>query len=178
METYVDPVEEIKSIIKDSKIKDKEFFIRKLNSLKRKSFKNSKIKKIVWDNEGGYPECSWGCIEYTLRPYKQGFGCDGTTDNNIHLIASIMAEREGWNYAELYSQVNKISVEEIENWLKDIQDKSGVTRKETLMPVYNTAKKWALALNDLYQINARSLETALEDLVLEKYPDAQKYLSF
>jgi len=44
------------------------------------------IKKIIWK----LPKHSKGYIELTIRPYYQGYGCDGTTDSNIHLLSYIL----------------------------------------------------------------------------------------
>lgn len=179
MELIIDPNTEI-SVWESSDYPYSERMIDRIKVLKKKLFKGAWIKKIVWDEEGGYPKHSWGFIQYTLRPYRQGYGCDGTTDNNIHLIASTMAQREGWNYEAIYREAYGDESDHawLHDWLEHIQKPNGTTRKETLLPVQNAAKNWALALNDLYQINNRSLEAVLEELVLDTYPKAEKYLSF
>lgn len=178
METRIDPNAEI-SAWESSDYPYSEMMIDRIKVLKKRLFNGPWIKKIVWDEEGGYPKHSWGFIQYTLRPYRQGYGCDGTTDKNIHLIASTMAKREGWDYEAIYREAynHEKNHEWLHDWLQHIQDPNGDTAKETVIPPQNTAKTWALALNDLYQINNRSLEAALEELVLDAYPKAKKYLS-
>lgn len=56
------------------------------------------IKKILWDAEGGYLEHAHGFVQYSPRPFVQGYGCDGTTDENVHLIALTLCERLGIDY--------------------------------------------------------------------------------
>ena len=38
----------------------------------------------------------------SVRPYVQGYGCDGTTDLNIHAIANRLAEQQGLDYPALW----------------------------------------------------------------------------
>lgn len=116
------------------------------------------IKKIVWDKEGGYPEHSWGFIQYTLRPYVQGYGCDGTTDNNIHLIAMHLSAMLGLQYEDLFLSAypDEKSIEEVFRWF-DIIRNDPVLRKETKLPKTITQDALLLALHDLYDINNRSL---------------------
>lgn len=165
METIVDFEEECKrnkySIYEDS-----------LEEIRRKWFDGAIVKKIIWDEQGGFPEYAWGFVQYTLRPYKQGYGCDGTTDKNIHRIAMVMCEREGWSYTDLHLKTYGEPMDGV--WLEEIL--SETVGKETVIPEENSAETWAMALNDLYQINKRDLEETLEAMVLERYPETRNYL--
>lgn len=62
------------------------------------------ILHIVWDKAGGYPEHAWGFQQWSVRPFVLGYGCDGTTDGNIHYIALQLCEQLGLDYIELYEQ--------------------------------------------------------------------------
>lgn len=149
-----------------------------LNSLRQKAKKGDWVKKIIWDKDGGHPEHALGFVQYSLRPYRQGYGCDGTTDKNIHLIASVMTQREDWDYVDLYQKAygDRDDVSWVADWVNDLQHNPSL-QNETRIPTANSTKTWAMTLNDLYQINNRSLEAVLEELVFAKYPEAKKYLS-
>ncbi len=145
-----------------------------ISDLKRKSLDNpgSWIKKIVWDKEGGYPEHAWGYTQYTLRPYRQGYGCDGTTDLNIHLIAMTMAEREGIDYLDIYRRAYPEENGDLA-WIADLRS-DAVTASETVIPEKNSNVAWRLALEDLHQINNRSLSIELKAELYERIENAQK----
>lgn len=119
---------------------------------------NKKVKKIVWDYESGYPEHAWGFVQWTCRPYSQGYGCDGTTDLNIHLIAIELCKKLNLNYQELYNQ----AYDELDEWLDEMDWKK--VRKETIIPDQVNDYTLRLLLYDLNEINNRSICELLEDV--------------
>lgn len=124
------------------------------------------IKKILWDAEGGYPEFSHGTIQYSPRPFVQGYGCDGTTDSNIHLIAFTLCQRLGIDYVVAYVQAYNPDDDTI-NWIRSLP-KNQALIEETILPENTGSEELGLMLYDLYQINNRSLVCALEDILEER----------
>ena len=122
------------------------------------------IKKIVWDAEGGYPEHAWGYTQFSPRPYLQGYGCDGTTDGNIHLIAATLCGRLGIDYAAAYAEAYRSDTapDEARDWVADLLADNELA-DETVIPKGKGRKALSLALQDLYQINNRSLVEVLEE---------------
>jgi len=45
--------------------------------------------------------------QHSIRPYKLTYGCDGTTDNNIHLIALHACKYYNINYLKAYNNAYK-----------------------------------------------------------------------
>jgi hypothetical protein len=86
-----------------------------------------------------------------LRPYIQGYGCDGTTDRNIHALANRLAEHHGLDYPSLLVRAypGEFSPSDDFQWLhdKDVLD-------ETVIP--NTVDA-DLVLSDLQAINNYTL---------------------
>lgn len=121
------------------------------------------VKQIVWDEEGGYPSHAWGYVQYSPRPFKQGYGCDGTTDENVHLIAALLCKKLSIDYAAVFVQADpdEDSYSEICNWIDGILADAELLA-ETLIPEEVTADVVILMLSDLYQINNRTLVAALE----------------
>lgn len=139
-----------------------------------KSIPHGFIKKIVWDEAGGYPEHAWGFVQYTVRPYHPGYGCDGTTDLNIHLIAEILAERAGLNYSQVYRSAYPDQPQHHREWLIAIRSNSKL-KTETLIPRTQRLNDWILALGDLYEINNRSLVQELSDCLNLRFPALQSW---
>ena len=133
------------------------------------------VKKIVWDAEDGYPEHAWGYVQYSPRPYRQGYGCDGTTDENIHLIAATLCGRLGIDYAAAYAEAYPADTapDEAKAWVADMLADPRLAG-ETAIPKGTGKKTLSLALQDLYQINNRSLVEVLE----EKFRAAGKPVVF
>jgi hypothetical protein len=123
------------------------------------------VKKIVWDKEGGYPEHAWGFAQYSPRPFRQGYGCDGTTDANIHLVALTLCGRIGLDYTALYKKAYP-DADNAESWLSALAKNEGLLL-ETLIPEIAGVDEFKLALSDLYQVNNRSLSSELEDALEE-----------
>ncbi len=87
----------------------------------------------------------------SLRPYIQGYGCDGTTDLNIHALANRLAEQQGLDYPTLLRRAYPADFSSAEDfqWLHD-----EVVLAETIIPKDVNAE---LALKDLQDINNYTL---------------------
>jgi hypothetical protein len=129
-----------------------------------KSVPGGYIKKIVWDEAGGYPEHAWGYVQYTVRPFVQGYGCDGTTDTCIHLLASVLCERLDIDYCAAYLKAYPDDSDPASTaaWLSELKSDPQAL-SDTLIPAEVTEDVLVLLLSDLYQINNRSLVAVLED---------------
>lgn len=130
------------------------------------SIPNGYIKKIVWDAEGGFPEHSHGTIQYSPRPYVQGYGCDGTTDENIHLIASSLCAKLGIDYVNAYTQAYGPD-RDIIGWIRELSSNPSLL-EETVAPENAGTDELTLMLQDLYAINNRALVCVLEDIFEER----------
>lgn len=121
------------------------------------------LVRIVWDAEDGYPEHAWGYEQFTVRPYRQGYGCDGTTDANIHLIAAVLCERAGIDYVDAYiaAYSHDSTFEDVRSWVDEIRSDLHLM-SETIMPTDRSPETFGYMLHDLYQINNRSLVMELE----------------
>jgi hypothetical protein len=133
------------------------------------------VRKVVWDKAGGYPKHAWGYIQYSARPFVPGYGCDGTTDDNVHLMAATLFERIGVDYAkamaEAYDDTTLAGARRLMRRLKADAELA----RETIMPAEPTVDALMLALSDLYQINNRSLVEVLETKALEKGIDLGRW---
>ncbi len=87
----------------------------------------------------------------SLRPYVQGYGCDGTTDLNIHTIANRLAQMHGLSYRSLLSRAypDDFSDSDDFSWLEDDVVIAETTIPEVIDP--------DVALSDLEQINNYTL---------------------
>lgn len=87
----------------------------------------------------------------SLRPYIQGYGCDGTTDLNIHTLANRLAAQQGLNYHALMIRAysGDFSLANDFQWLRD-----EVVLAETIIPKDINAD---LVLKDLQDINNYTL---------------------
>ena len=124
-----------------------------------KTLQDGYIMKIVWDDAGGYPQHAWGFIQYTVRPYIQGYGCDGTTDLNIHLIAATLCKRLGIDYTKAYTKA--YPEDQYCEWVDEMMSDADL-KAQTVIPDGVGEEVLMLALSDLYQINNRSLVGVLE----------------
>ena len=138
-------------------------FLTSLND-KAAQLPDGHLVRIVWDAEGGYPEHAWGHEQFTVRPYRQGYGCDGTTDANIHLIAAVLSERVGIDYVDAYmvAYSHDSIIEVVRSWVDGIRT-DGRLKSETIVPSDPSPEVLGLMLDDLYQINNRSLVMELEE---------------
>lgn len=129
------------------------------------------ILKIIWDDPDEYPEHAFGYEQYTVRPYHLGYGCDGTTDRNIHLIAATVFNRIGINYGQAYVDAysDEFNSNNRQAGIDDMNDCSDpVITGETVIPENNDLRTIQAVLHDLYDINNRSLVARLTELLLEK----------
>ncbi len=151
MEIFLDP--------HDEEAKDAPEYVRK-GALEA----NKQILKIVWDQDGGYPEHAWGYVQWSIRPYEQRYGCDGTTDLNIHLIALRLCESLGLDYVDLYERTyaEHDGFEYGDSWLRHRTPTDWESiEAQTIVP---EPSEQALrnVLYDLGEINHHSLVRVLE----------------
>ena len=87
----------------------------------------------------------------SLRPYVQGYGCDGSTDLNIHALTNRLAEQHGLDYPALliHAYPDDFSLADNLDWLYDKD-----VLAETVIPKKVDAE---LALKDLQDINNYTL---------------------
>ena len=118
------------------------------------------IKQIAWDAEGGYPEHAWGYVQWSLRPYEQRQGCDGTVDLNVHLIGIRLCEGLGLNYKALYEKAYEWEGDDLNtSWITD--ENWAEIEAETIVPDLSQ-KALKNLLYDLGEINNSSLIDVLE----------------
>ena len=116
-----------------------------------KALQNPWIKLITYE----YTNTITGKIRQhwstSLRPYSQGYGCDGTTDLNIHALADRLAEQQGLDYPALIVRAypGDFSLVDDFQWLHD-ED----VLVETVIPKDVDAD---LVLRDLQDINNHTL---------------------
>lgn len=120
------------------------------------------VKKIVWDKESGCPSDSWGYTQYTVRPFVQGYGGDGTTADNAHLVAISICERLGIDYARNLRQARsgEMSIRDAKRWVKKLRANTAVA-EETVIPDKITDDVVVLMLSDLYENNNQLLTAIL-----------------
>lgn len=132
------------------------------------------VKRIEWDAAGGYPKHSWGYVQFSPRPYKLGYGCDGTVDSNVHLIAERMCKAFGLDYGALYALAYPDAEADAPPsdggpWKpEDVED-------ETLIPEAPTLEVWRLIARELGEINNHSLVTVLCDALLDRGIDVGEF---
>ncbi len=130
-------------------IDEKDWIERKIEQ--GKTLQNPWIKLITYE----YTHTITGTIRRhwstSLRPYMQGYGCDGTTDLNIHALANRLAEQQGLDYPALMIRAypDDFSLADDFQWLHD-ED----VLAETVIPKAVNAD---LALKDLQDINNYTL---------------------
>ena len=134
------------------------------------------VKHIVWDEAGGYPSHAWGYVQYSPRPFKPGYGCDGTTDENVHLIAASLCQKLDIDYAKVYVSAypDERDIEEFHSWMVEMMADQDLLA-ETLVPEEASLDSLRLMLSDLYQINNRSLVAELEPLLQAKGFDVRNW---
>jgi hypothetical protein len=120
------------------------------------------VRVEVCDAAGGYPEHLWGFTQYSPRPYIQGYGCDGTTDRNVHLIAAVLCNYVGVDYVGAMSwSITSARRAGVPDAVRMVVTDVGL-RAETLLPQAPTVESLMLCLSDLYQINCKPLVGELE----------------
>lgn len=134
------------------------------------------LKKIVWTVEDGYPAHAAGFVQWTVRPFFQGRGCDGTTDGCVHFIAIKICECLGINYAAAYAKAYAdTSLSQAKKMVKDIVEEQ-TSRAEVILPDLPPSRDViALMLSDLYAINNRSLCEVLVSKLARKGFDVDDF---
>lgn len=127
------------------------------------SLPNGYIKKVLWDAEDGYPEHSHGFIQYSPRPFFQGYGCDGTTDENVHLIALTLCNILDIDYLSVYAQAYPDAEDDTLDWIRGLPLDQEIVA-ETIVPKSAGTRELALMLHDLQAINNRSVIDVLLDV--------------
>lgn len=145
--------------------------------VKRALVENKALLKIVWDEASGYPEHAWGYVQWSVRPYVQWYGCDGTTDSNIHLIAYRLCTQLGLDYAALYEQAynRPCDAPPGKSWLRLMGEENwAAIEAETVMPELS---KLALCgvLDDLHEVNNHSFAYVLEKEFIRLGYDVEDY---
>jgi len=135
--------------------------------LKKAGAERKRLLKITWDEADGYPEHAWGYVQWSPRPFTQLQGCDGTTDENVHLIAKIFCSQLGLDYPALWEQAyawRDPQEPSPGDWLRgDLNDEPWASiRTETVIPELSEQALRNL-LHDLNDINNRSIRTVLEE---------------
>ncbi len=111
---------------------------------------------------------STGYTSHSVRPYEQGYGCDGTTTENVNLIAYVLCERLGIDYMALYK----------ETYFKDRKgkgnNKKSVLRWITAKHVYDSTVipdniNIYHAIGDLMAIDHKSLGSLLRYEIEQKF---------
>lgn len=97
----------------------------------------------------------------SLRPYIQGYGCDGTTNENVHAIAQRLATQHSLNYLRLIAEAypRDIAPTDDASWLE-----ADVVLAETFIPASIDP---ILVLHDLTQINNHNLVTVLTQRLMQ-----------
>jgi len=101
-------------------------------------------------------------VEMSVRPYIQGYGCDGTTDEPIHAIANRLAAAYGIYYPDLLVSAypDSYSPDEDFAWLTD-----KAVLGETFIPDKIDPM---LTLDDLMSINNYQVADLLGELLAER----------
>lgn len=140
------------------------------------------ILHVVWDQAGGYPQHAWGYEQWSVRPFTQMYGCDGTTDANIHYIAMKLCEAIGIDYPALYDVAYEWQEKERQkrgrsdmpgDWLRRFN--WAPIAAETIVPTEPTHLAFQRLLDDLGEINNRSVVAALEDALIDKGYDTTNW---
>ncbi|MFK5949534.1 MAG: hypothetical protein QM500_12280 [Methylococcales bacterium] len=122
-----------------------------------------KILRLTYDADEGFNENEpmYRHHVYSVRPYIQTYGCDGTTDSNIHLIAKTVCHALDIDYLEMYKQAYPdADIPAVKKWFDSLEIHVG---HETVLPGQINQSVIMNVLHDLYEINNRSLVDVLED---------------
>ncbi len=123
--------------------------------------RGKQILRIVWDEDGGYPEKSWGYEQWSTRPYEQRQGCDGTVDMNVHLIGLRFCEELGLNYQMLYQKAYEQDDPLVETeWIETVDWEA--IEAQTIVPELSE-KTLKNLLYDLAEINNHSFVDVLQE---------------
>lgn len=140
--------------------------------LQKAQDKGKYIVKITWDKQGGYPEHSWGYVQWTVRPFMQTQGCDGTIDMNVHCIGIKFCQFLGLDYFKLYDNAYSWRDGDNADWLREYD--LDFTESQTIIPPMS-AQSLKCLLYDLNDINHRSLVAVLHDEFTKLGYDVEEY---
>ncbi len=127
---------------------------------------NRKILKIIWDREDGYPEHAWGYIQWSVRPYRLSDGCDGTRDGCAHFLAKHFLESINLNYFDIYDLAYFDDDREPTDMREFPDSYWNEVAKEVEIPEVNK-RNFRKLLDDLYDMNHRSIVALLEEMIDE-----------
>lgn len=103
--------------------------------------------------------CTWWSV--SLRPYLQGYGCDGTTNGSVHALAQRLTLQHSLDYAQLLRAAyprDTASTADFNWWETD------AILSETFIP---PTVDPVLVLHDLTQINYHALVDLLAERLLQ-----------
>ena len=137
---------------------------------------NRKVLRIVWDKEGGYPEHAWNYVQWSVRPFRQMDGCDGTIDDPVHLIGYRLCSQLGLDYAalmdEAYAWRDK---DDNGDWVRETTEEQWqAIERNTVVPKLS-AQSLSRLLYDLTDINYHSLVALLHDKFKTRGYDVDEY---
>ncbi len=137
-----------------------------------KAIPGGRVLKIVWDKAGDYPQHAWGYEQWSVRPYHLGYGCDGTTDGNVHFIAWQLCKAAGIDYPGVYAQAYPDSAGyQQEFWTPGTIAKIG---DETVVPPLSDIAI-RFVLRDLGEINNGMLAALLTEAFMRAGHDVENY---
>lgn len=111
------------------------------------------IKKIVWKK----PKHAAGYIQYSLRPYTQGYGCDGTTTSNILYITQCFLKKKNIDILKILNEAYPDEKFNLNFRLNTIES-------ETFIP--NTIDS-TLIIEDLHSINYHTFAVLVDDIIMQ-----------
>ena len=134
------------------------------------NFPNLKIYKIVWDEERGIEKEHhlYKYTQFSVRPYILTYGCDGTTDSNIHYLAYVICNHFKIDYLNAYKESYcERGEEDFNEWKKYIKSilNDEFIKKTTVVPKEITENNVVEIIHDLYEINYQSLT----QILIEKF---------
>jgi len=98
-----------------------------------------------------------------------GYGCDGTTDDNVHLMGMLICDSLGIDYAEAYaSAYDDTPLSESREMFASILADPSIQRNTLLPTLPPTEDTLILLLSDLYQLNNRSFCDVLAERFASK----------
>lgn len=128
------------------------------------------VLHIVWDEADGYPKHAWGYEQWSVRPFTQMQGCDGTIDGSVHYLGIQLCQAIGLDYAAIYDQAYPNEVRPGEtgagDWLRRLDWRE--TARQTIIPRVSKLAFERL-LDDLGDINNHQLRWRLGEALEEKY---------
>tara|TARA_R110000868_G_scaffold411516_1_gene705117 strand:- start:4875 stop:5405 length:531 start_codon:yes stop_codon:yes gene_type:complete len=141
---------------------------------------NLKIYRKTWDETDGLNQKHhmYGYTQFSVRPYKLSYGCDGTTDKNIHFIAYFAFSNLGICYKELYNlaypERGKEDFDSFSEYIDHVLCDSFI-KKTTIVPTVFNQDIFTKIMHDLYEINYRSLVDVCISKLYEFNIDANEF---